>query len=136
MPTNKKNDDANEEQASIFYKAFGGDRSDNGRPWTKEVFEEFLDVLYWLRVLVLAPLFGLICGVLPVEGALGAGVYVALSSLCIYVVCYQIVLVDTESFGGDFTLQSEGFQSAAAIFVLTWIITFTLLHSDVEEFYE
>ena len=137
MPTTASRNAKNkEDEVSIWSKAFGGDRSDNGRPWTKENFEEFLDVLFWLRVLVLAPLFGFICGIVPVEGALGFGVYGICSSLCIYFVCNQFVMVDVESYGGDFKLQGEGFAQGGAIFLLIWIITFTFLHSDVEEFYE
>ena len=135
MPSNKKTDELESEAEGIFHKAFVL-KSDNGRPWTKEVYIEFLDVLFWLRVGLLSPTIGLLCGIIPLQGIVGFGAYAALSSLIIYVICNQVVMVDISSYGGDFTLLGEGFMQAGAIFVLTWIITFTAIHSDLEPFYE
>jgi hypothetical protein len=119
---------------SIFHKAFVI-RSDEGRPWTKAVFEEFLDVIWYLRVVVLAPFLGVISGVLPLEGYVGFATYVIVSSLIIYIIYNNIVSIDVTSFGGDYNLLTEGFAQGGAIFVLTWTILYTWLHSEVEEFY-
>ena len=134
MSTNKKTDDKKEEEeVSIWTKAFVL-KSDDGRPYTKEVFEELLDVLFWVRVICIAPIFGVICGAVPIEGMYGLGSYVAVSSLIIYLICNTVVMVDIASFGGDFSLLGEGFMQSGAIFMLSWILTFTLMHSEVEGF--
>jgi len=123
------------ETGSIFHKAFVT-KSDDGRPFTKLVFEEYLDVVWWIRVGFLSPLCGIVCGIAPMEGFYGFAVYAVLSCLVIYTISNSVVSIDVGSFGGDFALVTEGMAQGGAIFTLTWIVVYTWLHSDVEPFYD
>ena len=107
-------------------------RDNRGRPWTRETFEELLDVVYWLRVL-LGMACGVAWGVLPLEGVVGFAVYTLLSTAVVFLFVTRYVIVDVDSYGGEWALVSEAFMPAGAIFLLCWIVTFTALHGDLEE---
>lgn len=91
--------------------------------------EELLDVVYWGRQ-ILALLVGLVWGFLPLTGILGIILYVAATTLLLnsYVGGYQ--KQDVEEFGGFMSLAQEGFMSAFATFMVSWIIAYTSMHSE------
>ncbi len=107
-------------------------RDNRGRPWTRETFEELLDVVYWLRVL-LAVACGAVWGCVGVQGVVGFVGYATLSSAVVFLFATRYVIVDVESYGGERTLVTEAFMPAGAIFLLCWIVTFTVFHGDLEE---
>ena len=79
---------------------------------------------------------GVLCGLLPLEGIIGFAAYASFSTLIIYVMCNTIISVDIASYGGNSALLMEGMMPAGAVFVLTWIVVYTWLWSEVEPFYE
>jgi len=91
--------------------------------------EELLDVVYWSRQ-ILALLMGLVWGFLPLTGILGIILYVAATTLLLnsYVGGYQ--KQDIEEFGGFMTLAQEGFMSAFATFMVSWILAYTSMYTD------
>ena len=114
---------------------FGSHSKDNkGRPWTKETFEGLLDDLYWLRCIV-APVFGIIFGVLPLVGVAGFATFAVASSALVFLYVQSRYVLDVESYGGITTLLQEGAMPSFALFMLTWIITFTAIHAGDEDEY-
>ncbi|MCO5594788.1 hypothetical protein L7F22_048822 [Adiantum nelumboides] len=93
-------------------------------PWDKD---ELLDVLYWIRQAI-----GLCCGLLwgciPLVGSFWIVLFVALSSAAIYCYYKVVLRVDEEDLGGHGTLLQEGMFTSATLFLLSWILVYSLLH--------
>eukprot|EP00946_MAST-07B_sp_MAST-7B-sp1_P000558 g558.t1 len=105
-----------------------------GRPWTRETFEGLLDELYWVRCAV-APCFGLAFGAAPLEGAAGLAAFVVLSTVIVFVYMRARYVLDEDSYGGITGLLQEGGMPSFALFMLTWIITYTAMHAADEDEY-
>lgn len=108
--------------------------SNNGRPWTKETFEGFLDELYWLRCVV-APVFGLAFGLAPLEGAAGLAAFALMSTGIAWLFVQLRYVVDVDSYGGIWACLQEGGMPSFGLFMLTWIITYSAAHAADEDEY-
>ncbi|KAF8781850.1 GEL complex subunit OPTI-like [Argiope bruennichi] len=91
--------------------------------------DEFLDVIYWTRQ-ILAVLFGIIWGIIPIQGIIGIALYCLLNIVIFYSYSTNFQHVDDEEFGGIWELLKEGFMTAFACFLVTWIVVYSYLHFD------
>lgn len=93
-------------------------------PWEKE---ELYDVLHWIRQAI-----GLICGVvwgcIPLEGSFWIVLFVVLSSCIVYGYYTLVLKIDEEDFGGHGSLLQEGMFTSVMLFLLCWILVYSLLH--------
>ncbi|KAK9829961.1 hypothetical protein WJX72_008885 [[Myrmecia] bisecta] len=90
--------------------------------WEKE---EMLDAIYWLRHLLALPC-GIVWGVAGLTGAYALLSFVALMGVAT-LAWYRTQGIDEEDFGGHQVLQAEGLGPATALFLLTWIITYSFV---------
>lgn len=97
---------------------------DSSVAWEKE---ELLDVLYWIRQ-AFALLCGLLWGFIPLVGSLWIALFIALSSAAIYGYYKVVLKLDEEDFGGHGTLLQEGMFTSVMLFLLSWILVYSLLH--------
>uniref|UniRef100_A0A0C9S315 TSA: Wollemia nobilis Ref_Wollemi_Transcript_15930_1025 transcribed RNA sequence n=1 Tax=Wollemia nobilis TaxID=56998 RepID=A0A0C9S315_9CONI len=92
--------------------------------WDKD---QLGDVLHWIRQAI-----GLICGLLwgaiPLVGAIWIVVFLLLSSGIVYTYYHIVLKVDEEEFGGHGTLLQEGMFASITLFLLSWIMVYSLLH--------
>ncbi|KAG0502957.1 hypothetical protein HPP92_003029 [Vanilla planifolia] len=92
--------------------------------WDKD---QLGDVLHWIRQAA-----GLVCGVIwgaiPLVGALWLVVFLVLSSGVIYGYYAHILKVDEEEFGGHGALLQEGLFASFSVFLLAWILVYSLAH--------
>ncbi|XP_058099285.1 uncharacterized protein LOC131243753 [Magnolia sinica] len=92
--------------------------------WDKD---QLGDVLHWIRQAV-----GLICGLLwgavPFVGGIWIIVFLVLSSGIIYGYYAIVLKIDEEEFGGHATLLQEGLFASFSLFLLAWILVYSLVH--------
>ncbi|XP_010256903.1 PREDICTED: uncharacterized protein C20orf24 homolog [Nelumbo nucifera] len=92
--------------------------------WDKD---QLGDALHWIRQVV-ALVCGLLWGAVPFVGAIWIVIFLVLSSGIIYGY-YSIVLkIDEEDFGGHGTLLQEGLFASLTLFLLVWILVYSLVH--------
>ncbi|KAK6943644.1 ER membrane protein complex subunit 6-like, partial [Dillenia turbinata] len=92
--------------------------------WDKD---QLGDVLHWIRQLV--GLFcGLFCGAVPLVGGIWVLGFLAISSGIIYGYYSLILKVDEEDFGGHGALLQEGLFASLTLFLLCWILGYSLAH--------
>ncbi|XP_010262521.1 PREDICTED: uncharacterized protein C20orf24 homolog [Nelumbo nucifera] len=92
--------------------------------WDKD---QLGDVLHWIRQVV-ALVCGLLWGAVPFVGAIWIVVFLVLSSGIIYGYYSLILKVDEEDFGGHGTLLQEGLFASLTLFLLVWILVYSLAH--------
>jgi len=91
-------------------------------PWVKE---ELHDVVYWARQ-VLGLVCGLVWGIIPMTGYIGNLSYMGLSALVLFLYYSKYLKgVDVEWY---WPLVQEGFFTAYALFLVTWILSYNALH--------
>ncbi|ESQ42417.1 hypothetical protein EUTSA_v10015001mg [Eutrema salsugineum] len=92
--------------------------------WDKD---QLGDVLHWIRQVV-----GLICGLLwgsiPLVGGIWIILFLAISSGIVYGYYAMILKVDEEDFGGHAALLQEGLFASVTLFLLAWILVYSLAH--------
>ncbi|KAJ0987788.1 hypothetical protein J5N97_006144 [Dioscorea zingiberensis] len=92
--------------------------------WDKD---QLGDVLHWIRQGV-----GLVCGLLwgavPLLGAKWIVVFLMVSSSIIYGYYAHILKIDDEEFGGHGALLQEGLFASFSLFLLAWILVYSLAH--------
>ena len=79
--------------------------------------------------IVLAPIVGLICGLLGIQGYIGFLLFFALTGGfgVLFVVYYGLTDLNEEmNYGDGF---NEGLGASFAEFLLTWIVTFTWIYN-------
>lgn len=91
--------------------------------------EEFLDVIYWARQII-GIVIGLVWGLVPLKGFLGLVLFAALSAGIVYVWFTAVQGIDEAEYGGAWELTKEGFITSFAGFLVTWIITYSGVHTD------
>uniref|UniRef100_A0A158P7Q7 RSN1_7TM domain-containing protein n=1 Tax=Angiostrongylus cantonensis TaxID=6313 RepID=A0A158P7Q7_ANGCA len=98
-----------------------------GSEWSDK--DELLDVVYWGRQ-VLSLIIGIAFGVTSMHGILAILAYVAISTVVAqhFVVKYQ--QVDEDEVGGFWELAKEGFGSAFATFMVSWITVYSAVHQN------
>ncbi|KAH9397083.1 PREDICTED: uncharacterized protein C20orf24 homolog [Rhagoletis zephyria] len=92
-----------------------------GAKWEDK--DEFLDVIYWGRQ-VLSVLMGIIWGYLGLTGAFGILSFVAANSAAVYIYSLNFNEEQEDAITGV----KEGFMTAFASFLVTWIIIYTTLY--------
>ncbi|CAJ1933128.1 unnamed protein product [Sphenostylis stenocarpa] len=104
---------------SKFAKLFDPEAS-----WDKD---QLGDVLHWIRQGL-----GLVCGFLwgsiPLVGGIWFILFLALSTGVIYSYYAVILKVDEEEFGGHGALLQEGLFASITLFLLSWILVYSLAH--------
>ncbi|VDK71580.1 unnamed protein product [Litomosoides sigmodontis] len=90
----------------------------SGSEWPDK--DELLDVLYWGRQL-LALMIGIFWGFIPLHGFLAIVLYVVISTAVGQLYATNFQKVDEDSLGGFWELAKEGFGSAFATFMVSWI---------------
>ncbi|XP_057955092.1 uncharacterized protein LOC131149056 [Malania oleifera] len=92
--------------------------------WDKD---QLGDVLHWIRQVV-ALLCGFLWGAVPLVGGIWIIVFLALSSGIIYGYYAMILKIDEEEFGGHGALLQEGLFASITLFLLAWILVYSLVH--------
>ncbi|CAK9194658.1 unnamed protein product [Sphagnum troendelagicum] len=85
------------------------------------------DVLHWLRQAT-SVFCGVVCGAIPLTGAIWLLVFLVLSTGIVYGYYTLILKVDEEEFGGHGTLLQEGLFASVTLFLLAWILVYSLIH--------
>ncbi|KAL2557519.1 Rab5-interacting family protein [Forsythia ovata] len=92
--------------------------------WDKD---QLGDILHWIRQ-ALALICGLLWGAIPLVGGIWFLLFVVLSSGIIYGYYALILKVDEEDFGGHGALLQEGLFASVSLFLLAWILVYSLAH--------
>ncbi|KAJ8631740.1 hypothetical protein MRB53_025063 [Persea americana] len=92
--------------------------------WDKD---QLGDVLHWIRQVV-AVICGLLWGAVPLVGAIWIVVFLMLSTSIIYGYYALILKIDEEDFGGHGALLQEGLFASFSLFLLVWILVYSLAH--------
>ncbi|CAF0916458.1 unnamed protein product [Rotaria sordida] len=95
--------------------------------WTHK--EEFLDAVYWLRQ-VLSIILGITLGLLSVKGFMGILIFGIISSLIIFIYATSVQNVDPEEYGGIVEIIKEGFMTAFATFLVSWIVLYSAFYTS------
>ncbi|XAR60604.1 hypothetical protein NMG60_11034043 [Bertholletia excelsa] len=102
-----------------FTRLFDPDAS-----WDKD---QLGDVLHWIRQVV-ALICGLLWGAIPLVGGIWIILFLAISSGIIYGFYAMILKVDEEEYGGHGALLQEGLFVSIMLFLLVWILVYSLAH--------
>ncbi|KNA05996.1 hypothetical protein SOVF_185120 [Spinacia oleracea] len=92
--------------------------------WDKD---QLGDVLHWTRQVV-ALVCGLIWGAIPLVGGIWLILFLAISSAIVYGYYALILKVDEEEYGGHASLLQEGLFASVTLFLLAWILVYSLGH--------
>ncbi|CAL5388840.1 unnamed protein product [Camellia sinensis] len=92
--------------------------------WDKD---QLGDVLHWIRQVV-ALVCGLLWGTIPLVGGIWIIVFLVISSGIIYGYYAMILKIDEEDFGGHGALLQEGLFVSIMLFLLAWILVYSLAH--------
>ncbi|ESW04054.1 hypothetical protein PHAVU_011G063600 [Phaseolus vulgaris] len=104
---------------SKFAKLFDPEAS-----WDKD---QLGDVLHWIRQ-GLGLACGFLWGSIPLVGGIWFILFLALSTGIIYSYYAVILKVDEEEFGGHGALLQEGLFASITLFLLSWILVYSLAH--------
>ena len=104
---------------SKFAKLFDPEAS-----WDKD---QLGDVLHWIRQ-VLGLACGFLWGSIPLVGGIWFIIFLALSTGIIYSYYAVMLKVDEEEFGGHGALLQEGLFASITLFLLSWILVYSLAH--------
>lgn len=85
------------------------------------------DVFHWLRQAI-AVICGIVWGLIHLTGVGWIIVFLTLSSAIIYGVYALYLRVNAEEFGGDGTLLLEGLFASVILFLLAWVLAYSLIH--------
>eukprot|EP00761_Pharyngomonas_kirbyi_P001600 gb/GECH01001604.1/.p1 GENE.gb/GECH01001604.1/~~gb/GECH01001604.1/.p1 ORF type:complete len:122 (+),score=25.61 gb/GECH01001604.1/:1-366(+) len=90
--------------------------------------DEASDVAHWLRQIV-SFMFGIIWGIIPMTGLFGFSSFIisSLGIMFLYVTQF-IKLEGVNDFEEQMPLVTDGMMPGIATFMLSWIITYTLVH--------
>ncbi|XP_038693216.1 respirasome Complex Assembly Factor 1-like [Tripterygium wilfordii] len=102
-----------------FAKLFDAEAS-----WDKD---QLGDVLHWIRQVV-ALLCGLLWGAIPLIGGIWIVVFLVISTGIVYGYYAMILKIDEEDFGGHGMLLQEGLFASFTLFLLAWILVYSLAH--------
>ncbi|GAB4860141.1 hypothetical protein Ancab_011619 [Ancistrocladus abbreviatus] len=92
--------------------------------WDKD---QLGDVLHWIRQAV-ALVCGLLWGAIPFVGGMWIIVFLAISTGIVYGYYAMILKIDEEEFGGHGALLQEGLFASLTLFLLGWILVYSLVH--------
>ncbi|VDN04630.1 unnamed protein product [Thelazia callipaeda] len=89
--------------------------------------DDLLDVLYWGRQ-ILALVIGICWGFIPLRGFLAILLYIIISTIVGQLYATNFQKVDEDLLGGFWELAKEGFGSAFATFMVSWIGVYSAFH--------
>ncbi|CAL8999184.1 unnamed protein product [Prunus brigantina] len=92
--------------------------------WDKD---QLGDVLHWIRQ-AMALACGLLWGAIPLVGGIWFIIFLVISTGIIYGYYAMILNVDEEDFGGHGALLQEGLFASITLFLLAWILVYSLGH--------
>ncbi|KAG6570695.1 uncharacterized protein C20orf24 homolog [Cucurbita moschata] len=92
--------------------------------WDKD---QLGDVLHWIRQAV-AVVLGLLWGSIPLVGGIWFLIFLAISTSIVHGYYAMILKVDEEEFGGHGALLQEGLFASITLFLLAWILVYSLAH--------
>ncbi|XP_010033119.1 respirasome Complex Assembly Factor 1 [Eucalyptus grandis] len=92
--------------------------------WDKD---QLGDVLHWIRQVV-ALVCGLLWGAIPLVGGIWIVLFLAISSGIVYGYYAMILKIDEEEYGGHGALLQEGLFASVTLFLLAWILVYSLAH--------
>ncbi|PKI48708.1 uncharacterized protein RAB5IF homolog [Punica granatum] len=92
--------------------------------WDKD---QLGDALHWIRQFV-ALVCGLLCGAIPLAGGIWIVMFLVLSSGIIYGYYAMVLKIDEEEYGGHGALLQEGLFASLTLFLLAWILVYSLAH--------
>ncbi|VIO98022.1 rab5-interacting protein, putative [Brugia malayi] len=123
--SSKKNSQLQTNSETVHWKKTLAKALVSGSEWPDK--DELLDVLYWGRQL-LALMIGIFWGFIPLHGFLAIVLYIVISTAIgqLYATTFQ--KVDEDSLGGFWELAKEGFGSAFATFMVSWIGVYSASH--------
>jgi len=85
------------------------------------------DVLHWVRQAI-AVVCGIVWGAIPLTGVVWLILFIALSTGLVYGYYSLYLKVDHEEFGGHETLLQEGMFASMTLFLLAWILVYSVFH--------
>ncbi|KAJ4772849.1 RAB5-interacting protein isoform a [Rhynchospora pubera] len=97
---------------------------DPNSSWDKD---KLLDTLHWIRQ-ALGLSCGLVWGAIPLVGAIWIILFLVISTGVVYWVYSQRLKIDEEEFGGHGALLQEGLFASFTLFLLCWILVYSLVH--------
>ncbi|KAM0996220.1 hypothetical protein ACFX2I_006216 [Malus domestica] len=92
--------------------------------WDKD---QLGDVLHWIRQ-AMALACGLLWGAIPLVGGIWFVIFLVISTGIIYGYYAMVLKVDEEDFGGHGALLQEGLFASITLFLLAWILVYSLGH--------
>ncbi|PRQ34123.1 putative rab5-interacting protein family [Rosa chinensis] len=92
--------------------------------WDKD---QLGDVLHWIRQ-GMALVCGMLWGAVPLVGGIWFILFLLLSTGIIYGYYAMILKVDEEEFGGHGALLQEGLFASVTLFLLAWVLVYSLGH--------
>ncbi len=95
----------------------------NGK-WDKDSFPEFMSIIFWLRQLI-GIVVGITCGSCGIAGVLGFFLFVSANTMIPFVYYRLFANIDIDDFGPTEVL-SEGYQPSFGMFMLFWIVVYTI----------
>eukprot|EP00898_Chlorokybus_atmophyticus_P007697 jgi/Chlat1/7929/Chrsp68S00584 len=98
--------------------------ADKETPFEKD---ELLDVVHWIRQ-GLGLLCGLVWGFIPLVGSPAILAFLFLNAAVPFLYYHSYLQVDPDDYGGHFMLLTEGSLSGIPLFLVSWIVTYSLLN--------
>ncbi|WKY13873.1 hypothetical protein Q1695_004595 [Nippostrongylus brasiliensis] len=98
-----------------------------GSEWSDK--DELLDVVYWGKQF-LSLIIGIAFGAASLHGILAIIAYVAISTMVAQHFVVKFQQVDEDEVGGFWELAKEGFGSAFATFMVSWITVYSAMYQS------
>ncbi|XP_062208220.1 uncharacterized protein LOC133909696 [Phragmites australis] len=92
--------------------------------WDKD---QLLDAVHWIRQ-VLGLVCGLLWGAVPLVGAVWIALFLTISTGIVYWYYAYLLKIDEEDFGGHGAILQEGLFASFTLFLLSWILVYSLAH--------
>jgi hypothetical protein len=82
--------------------------------------------VYWFKQ-IFAVFIGIACGIVPLTGVSGLAVFAISIATLSYIFGFFWLRLDEELVGGPFAVATEGGFTAFSIFMITWVLTYTVI---------
>eukprot|EP00249_Psilotum_nudum_P011087 c22960_g1_i1 orf=379-780(+) len=89
--------------------------------------EQLCDALHWIRQAI-ALFCGVLWGAIPLVGGIWLVLFLVFSSGVIYGYYMYILKIEEEEYGGHGNLLQEGLFASVTLFLLAWILVYSLVH--------
>lgn len=88
--------------------------------------DEIKTAIHWFRQTT-SLVCGVIWGILPLTGLYGFLIHLAINSIGTIIFYTSILKIDPEEHGGHGAMSQEGLPPALSMFILVWIVTYSLV---------